>query len=89
MTETSLPDRNEPPGSTSESELTTEIVYAVARVSDTDPTALPPLYDVIDTDALNALVGCSRSTLDSITFRYYGYTVTVTADGDVTVASTT
>ncbi|ELY56012.1 hypothetical protein C491_13712 [Natronococcus amylolyticus DSM 10524] len=70
-------------------ELTTDVVYEVAKVSNTDPIDLPPLYNAIDIDALNALVADScESTLKSITFQYDGYTVTVTGNGDITVSST-
>lgn len=89
MTEPPIPDESTLVGDGQKNELTTDIVCKVAEVSNTAPTTLPPLYSVIDTDALNALVSRSHdSRLDSITFQYHGYTVTVTSAGDVRVSST-
>ena len=89
MAETRSFDRCSPAERTTKRELTTDVVYTVADVSDTDPVDLPPLYDVIDTDALNDLVaGSYDSALRTISFQYCGYTVTVTGDGDISVAST-
>lgn len=65
------------------------IVYSVAEQTNTDPRELPPLYDTIDTDALNRLL----TTLDDaqIQFEYAGQVVTVQGTGaiHVTNASTT
>jgi len=62
------------------------VVDAVARELGESPTTLsPPLHDVIDTDALNALFE-SRSTVDDcplqIGFEYQGYDVSVLGNGD-------
>lgn len=48
---------------------------------------LPPLYDTIDPDALNAIFedGNGRSTVE-VKFVYCGYEVTVDGTGKVTVA---
>ncbi|MDG5761650.1 hypothetical protein QA600_20195 [Natronococcus sp. A-GB1] len=90
MIETPPTDRSKPTGTTPRNELTTDVVYEVARVSNTDPIDLPPLYNAIDPDALNALIADScDSTLESITFQYDGYTVTISENGDITVSSTT
>ena len=60
-----------------------QIVEAVARAEGADPTSLVvPLADVIDTDALDALF---RDGAGRVTFSYYGYTVTVTHAGEVSV----
>lgn len=89
MTDTRVSNRSGPAERTTKRELTTDVVYTVADVSDTDPTDLPPLYDAIDTDALNDLVaGSHDGALRTIAFQYCGYTVTVTGDGDINVAST-
>lgn len=59
------------------------IVRAVADVDDVDPTELPPLYEAIDPDALDAVF---RGRSDgSVTFDYSGYTVTVRENAEVTV----
>lgn len=61
------------------------VVQAVARVSGDDPTAVDPLYDVIDPDSLNALFagnrGFGNDTSGSVTFSYSGYEVVVEANG--------
>jgi hypothetical protein len=55
------------------------VVEAVAEASGTEPLALPPLYDAIDPDALDALFGPSsggtQSTVGTIEFVYAGTTV--------------
>lgn len=49
------------------------------------PLELPPLYDSIDTDALESLLsgptGDDHPEGTEITSRYYGYSVSVTGDG--------
>jgi len=35
--------------------ITVAVVEAVSTFEDCEPTALPPLYDAVDTDALNSL----------------------------------
>lgn len=62
------------------------VVQAVAAVSDTSPTNLPPLYETINTDALDALLEAERQTAADATidvsFRYDDYEVVVSSDGD-------
>jgi hypothetical protein len=59
------------------------IVEAVADRSDADPLELPPLYDYVDPDALDAFV---RGTADGVVaFRYAGDAVTVDSSGEVDV----
>ncbi|MCU4740526.1 hypothetical protein OB955_01105 [Halobacteria archaeon AArc-m2/3/4] len=68
-----------------------QIVQQVAARKNVDPMALhPPLHDVIDTDALEALFrsadrdeGVSTVTLE---FVYQGYAVRVDSSGDVHVS---
>jgi hypothetical protein len=49
----------------------------------------PPLFQVVDPDALDALfaptAGDSERTTGMVRFEYLGYKVTVLADGSVTV----
>lgn len=56
------------------------IVRVVAAVAGTDPTDLPPLFESVDSNALDALV---RSAADGdslrVSFAYDGYDVTVAA----------
>ena len=63
------------------------VIEAVARRAGVDPLDLDTsLYDVVDPDKLDDLVGgvnrTGRSPVE-VTFRYHGYAVTV--DGDLTV----
>ena len=61
------------------------VVEQVAASEGVDHTELVPLYRVIDTDALDKLVGTPSYADDGpqITFTYHGYFVTVTGDGGV------
>lgn len=63
------------------------IVYAVADRKEVDPTDLPPLADVINTDALDALVNreSEPSQPIDITFPYAGYQITVSSDETATI----
>ncbi|AGB39965.1 HalOD1 output domain-containing protein [Natronococcus occultus] len=64
------------------------VVSAVAEAEDADPVALPPLYEAIDPEALNALLAAEPETaVGTVAFRYAGYDVEVTGDGDVSVRS--
>ncbi|WP_418285000.1 HalOD1 output domain-containing protein [Halorubrum sp. DTA46] len=64
------------------------VVEAVSEAIDTDLTELQPLYDAIDPDALDQLIGPPhRFTGGRIRFRYEGCTVTVDADGWIAVSS--
>jgi hypothetical protein len=65
------------------------VVEMVTSVRDVPTASLPPLYDVVDPEALDAL--CSpRGPVDrtvSVTFGYAGFAVAVHADGRVELAS--
>lgn len=62
------------------------VVSAVAEVEGTDPVELPPLYDAINPEALNALfTSRAKSTVERITFQYAGYSIVVRGDGEVRV----
>ena len=73
----------------SDTHATDAVLRAVATASNTDPEALPTLYDVVETDALSALFDTSAWGPSDpsvvVTFEYAGYTVTVEGDGVVTV----
>jgi hypothetical protein len=66
---------------------TEEILTAIADLEGCDPATLPPLYDAIECDALDALLTSrsgARTRFDgSITFHYAGYQITATSDGDL------
>lgn len=69
------------------SEITTQIVEAVAEAKDVDPLDLDPIYDVINLDALAALFGETtrgQSQADSrVVFSFEECEITVYGDGTV------
>ncbi|WP_247003627.1 HalOD1 output domain-containing protein [Halosolutus gelatinilyticus] len=67
--------------------VTGTIVSAVSDAEDCDPLSLPPLWDVIDSEALDELFAPTRTgrhRAGSVRFDYAGYEVTVTVDADTT-----
>lgn len=69
---------------------TEAVIQAVADASGRTPIETvedaPPLYESVDPDALDALLGTDRSaSLTSVRFVYDGYVVTVDNTGAVTV----
>lgn len=56
--------------------LSMAVVDLVARVDDTDPLELDPLYHAIDPDLLDSL--SDETGFTGLEFSYHGYTVTVT-----------
>ena len=64
-----------------------EVIKSVAEVEDADPLELtPPLYEVIDPDALESLFANDR-TLGKVIFNYSGCEVSVFSDGYIMVKS--
>lgn len=61
------------------------LLLALAAERDADPAALPPLYSVVDADALDGLFGRSELSGDpvngSVRFDYAGYEVVVRSNG--------
>lgn len=71
-----------------EETVTATIVKAVAEETGRDPFELPPLYETVDTDALNQLANQSSADHDSdltVTFAVAGCMVQVTGAGEVRV----
>ncbi|WP_254766378.1 HalOD1 output domain-containing protein [Salinilacihabitans rarus] len=69
--------------------VTEAIVDAVAAAADRDPLGLPPLWDVVDPEALDALFEPTRGgrpRAGRVTFTYCGYEVTVDDRERVTVS---
>lgn len=64
-----------------ETTVSSRVICAVADASDVSPTDLPPLYDVIDPDALDSLV-YSVLPGGSIEFDYADTAVTVAVRDD-------
>lgn len=64
------------------------VVKTVAAATDREATALKPVYEVLDPDALDALVGehgVQTATEASVSFIYEQCKVTVNSSGDVVV----
>ena len=65
------------------------VIAAVAAAKDEDPVALPPLFETIDTDALDALFAVTSARMrpfeSSLRFSYVGCEVTVNSHGTVIV----
>ncbi|WP_049922236.1 HalOD1 output domain-containing protein [Halopiger djelfimassiliensis] len=65
------------------------VVTAVAAIADEDPSALEPLYDVVDPDALDSLVEHAKRVDDAGThelwFTYEGFDVGVRTDGEIRI----
>lgn len=53
------------------------VVSKVAEREGTDPTDLPPLHDVVDSDALNALFSNDKDGNIQLNFRYNSHEVHV------------
>lgn len=66
------------------------VVETVSEATGTDLMDLQPLYDAIDPDALDKLIGSpDQFTEGCIQFRYEGCTITVDAGGWIAVSSET
>jgi len=61
------------------------IAREIAAIEGVDPNDLEPLYDVIDTDALDELVRSSDSQHVTVEFEYGEYTVRVEGPDEITV----
>lgn len=77
---------------TSADSITVQIVNAVADETGRDPNTLPPLYDVVNPDALQTLLtrppSMSREADDvEVTFEFADCTVTASGDGGIDVST--
>jgi hypothetical protein len=68
-------------------DVSAEVIAAVADATGRDPSAVQPLYTVIDPDALDALFSYGQSTAWSgeLSFTLDGHDVTVDHTGEITV----
>ncbi|RBI59546.1 hypothetical protein DMJ13_22790 [halophilic archaeon] len=70
------------------STITNKITKTVAEAADCPIHELPPLYEVIDPDALANLFAPTfegeERTTGQVTFTYFGYKVTVKSTGNIT-----
>ncbi|MFP8951664.1 HalOD1 output domain-containing protein [Natrialbaceae archaeon A-arb3/5] len=78
---------------TEKDQPTEAVVTAVASLVEQDPMDLPPLYEVVDSDALNSLVEHAYRTesagVQQLSFIYEGFDVSVRSDGQVLIANPT
>lgn len=78
-----------PANDTNDTAFSERVIGAVADARDQDPLDLPPLYDVIDLDALDDLFTRNSADgtagLDRVVFTFAGQEITVYRDGDVSV----
>lgn len=67
------------------------IVEKVAALEGTDLTELPPLYEVVDPEALDELVESAdpESADFEVEFPYCGHEVTVSTDGEIDIEKAT
>lgn len=98
MTADDTPDRRDEPTATADEWLRSEwldwdrpstaLVATVAAVTDRDPTAMPPLSEHIDVDALDALMTAQtddRTETVDLSFVYDGIVVRLDSDGTLDV----
>lgn len=64
--------------------ISTSVVSAVAAVTGEEPTAIEPLFEVVDPDALDQLVASVRGDERvSVSFLFEGCGVTIRGDGEI------
>ncbi|THE66668.1 hypothetical protein D8Y22_00600 [Salinadaptatus halalkaliphilus] len=70
--------------------VTIEIITTIAAREGVDPTELPPLWDAVDTEALNRLSqsAASNSSLH-VRFSYQGYDIVVDGTDSVAITQST
>ncbi|MDS0282100.1 HalOD1 output domain-containing protein [Haloarcula onubensis] len=62
------------------------VAEVIAETGDVEPSEVGPLYDVIDSDALDSLVRHRDESADCVvTFPYAGMEVSVAGEGEVLV----
>lgn len=66
--------------------ITSTVILAVSSLTDTAPDDLPPLFETVDPDALDALFQQPRSA-GHVAFQYYGHRIEVNADNVIRVYS--
>lgn len=74
-------------GKPKETAVSTEVVQRVATVTDQDVTQLPPLYETIDPEALDAVINSVATDTSSLIFRfkYSGCRVIIHESGRISV----
>ncbi|SFR36557.1 HalOD1 output domain-containing protein [Halogeometricum limi] len=67
--------------------VSTSVVLSVAAIEGEEPTALPPLAEAIDPDALDDLF--AGDVRGQVSFTYTGYDVTIHDDGRIEILPST
>lgn len=62
------------------------VILALIRVTGVDPLEIPPLGESLNPIALDSLFEDDSFT-GNMTFQYEAYEITVTSDGDITIAA--
>lgn len=65
-------------------EPSTGVIETVADATDSEPLALPELYETVESDALDSLLRSSDAVI-SVSFAFADCDVTVRSDGEVAV----
>ncbi len=73
-------------GMSTDSTVTQQIAQAVADREGVDVLSLPPLYEVIDPDALERLCSDERTEQVSIDFTYADYRVSIESGDETTIS---
>ena len=73
----------------SDESVTTTVIRGVAAVTNTPPTELDPLFEILDSDALGQIFrstdsGCSRDD-GWVSFQFNGCAVIVNATGEIEI----
>ncbi|WP_158603160.1 HalOD1 output domain-containing protein [Halorubrum sp. Atlit-26R] len=75
-----------------DSSATEAIIWALADATSVDPTVLPPLFDYVDPDAINALFDRSETDIEGTTilsFQIDTWNVFVRSDGRIRICDGT
>lgn len=70
----------------------TTIIQAVAKAEGIHPTKLPPIYEIVDSDAVNRLFENYEKTMESeavLSFTHDHWNIFVRGDGEIRVCDAT
>jgi hypothetical protein len=65
--------------------ISERVVTSVAVATDRPATKLPPLYDRVETDGIEALYGRPSERCPTVSFEYAGVTVSIDPEGNISV----
>ncbi|MDJ1432580.1 HalOD1 output domain-containing protein [Halostagnicola sp. A-GB9-2] len=66
----------------------TAVIEAIAAVTDSEPVAMPSIYDFIDLEALDAIIAnqsTGRTDTITVAFQYDDVHVTIGSDGSIEI----